>query len=242
MKKLFLVLFSIISITSLNNSYNYGIKPSINNERPDAGEYNKLINNKDNYYIGEDDKVLYLTFDMGYEMGYSDTILDVLKSNNVTAGFFITGHFLKNKELLIRMVDEGHVVGNHSYTHPDMSKLNRKEIQNELERVEQEFNLITESKLDKFLRPPRGIFSKNYLDITNDLGYKNIFWSLAYVDWKTDQQKGKDYAFKSVTSKLHNGAIILLHSVSKDNMEALDDIIKYALNEGYTFKSLNDLN
>lgn len=238
---LFLFMINIVNY-SLINAYNYGIKPSKNNERPDAGSYIKLIDNKNNYYIGEDEKVLYLTFDLGYELGYTSKILDTLKENDIKACFFITGYFLKNNpDLLIRMVNENHIVGNHSYNHPDMTKLSNEKIKEELEKVEKEYKNITNTNLSKFVRPPRGIFDENYLKYTNSLGYKNIFWSLAYVDWKTDDQRGKDYAFKSVTTRLHNGAIILLHTVSKDNMEALDDIIKYAKKEGYIFKSLDEL-
>lgn len=187
-------------------------------------------------------KELYLTFDNGYENGYTGTILDVLKEKGVPAAFFVTGHFVKDQpELLKRMAAEGHLIGNHSWSHPDMSQVSAARIKDELERVSREVASLTGQQTMRYVRPPRGIFSDRMLGVCRELGYTNVFWSIAYRDWETDRQQGWNYAFANVMNQLHPGAVILLHSVSRDNAQALGRIIDGARARGYEFKSLDAL-
>ncbi len=187
-------------------------------------------------------KNIYLTFDEGYENGYTATILDILKEEKVPAAFFITGPYLEKETALVdRMVNEGHVVGNHTVNHPNLHKLqDPQKIADELGGLNHVF-FEKYGKNMKYMRPPEGEYSRRVLAVAQNLGYKTILWSFAYKDWDTKNQKGKDYAFNQVTPYLHDGAIILLHAVSKDNTEALRDIINYARQNGYRFASLDEL-
>ncbi len=187
------------------------------------------------------EKVLYLTFDCGYENGYTFKVLDTLKEKNVSAAFFCTlDHIKAEPELISRMIKEGHIVGNHSDKHPNFSKISRTRMAQEIETTDN-YLRTNFGYTSPFFRFPEGAYSENALDLVGSLGYKSVFWSLAYSDWDTSNQKGKQYAFDTVTARLHPGAIILLHSVSKDNAEALGDIIDYALAQGYVFKPLTEL-
>ncbi len=243
MKRLFF-LFLFIPLFFLNvHSLGYGIPRSKDNEPPYPGDaIDELIKKHNAFYIGDrNSNDIYLTFDTGYELGYSNTILDILKEENVKAAFFITGDFInRNPDLVIRMKDEGHLVCNHTLTHPDITKLSYDDLKHELEEVEKLYHDLTGDNLCRYLRPPRGMLSEESLKMTDELGYTQIFWSLAYVDWLTDSQKGKDYAYDSVISRIHNGAIILLHTVSVDNKDALKDII-VKLKENYEFQTLDHL-
>ncbi len=193
------------------------------------------------YEGNANEKNLYLTFDEGYENGFTAQILDTLKEKGVPATFFITGPYLeKNGDLIRRMVDEGHIVGNHSVNHPNMpSKGTKAAMQEEILNLDRRFFELYGEHMTYF-RPPEGAYSERSLAATNDLGYKTVLWSFAYKDWETDNQKGADYAFESVMPYLHNGCVILLHAVSKDNTEALGRIIDAAREAGYTFKSLDE--
>ncbi|HZG84759.1 delta-lactam-biosynthetic de-N-acetylase [Paenibacillus sp.] len=187
-------------------------------------------------------KALYLTFDNGYENGFTPKILDVLKEKRVPAAFFVTGQYVREQpELLRRMADEGHIIGNHSWSHPDLTTVPDDALAQELAKVEAGVAAVTKQKEMRFMRPPRGIFSDRTLALSRKLGYVNVFWSLAYVDWDTKRQRGADYAFQQVTAQLHPGAILLLHSVSKDNADALGRIIDYARAQGYEFYGLDSL-
>lgn len=187
-------------------------------------------------------KTIYLTFDEGYENGYTATILDVLKEEQVPAAFFITGPYLEKETSLVdRMVAEGHIVGNHTVNHPNLPKLQTpQKIADELAALNQAF-FEKYGKNMEYMRPPEGEYSRRVLAVAQNVGYKTVLWSFAYKDWDTNAQKGKDYAFNQVTPYLHDGAIILLHAVSKDNTEALRDIINYARQQGYRFGSLDEL-
>nr|WP_312889295.1 delta-lactam-biosynthetic de-N-acetylase [Desertibacillus haloalkaliphilus] len=206
-------------------------------------EYIELLDKYGGYYIGDTSKKeLYLTFDNGYENGYTKKVLDTLKEKDVPAAFFVTGHFLQTEQDLIhRMVDEGHIVGNHSYHHPSLPKVSDDRVKRELENLKKEFTEITGEKGMNYLRPPRGTFSERSLALTQELGYTNVFWSLAYKDWEIDKQKGAQYAYDRIMERIHPGAILLLHSVSQDNAEALAKVIDDCREQGYTFKSLDDL-
>jgi len=187
------------------------------------------------------DKVLYLTFDCGYENGLTNKVLDVLQDKNVKAAFFCTlDHIKAEPELIARMIKEGHIVGNHSAKHPNFSKISRAEMAREIETCD---NFLREhfGYSAPYFRFPEGAYSESALELVQSLGYKSVFWSLAYSDWDTSNQKGKDYAFQTVTARLHPGAIILLHAVSADNAQALGDVIDYARGQGYEFRSLTQL-
>lgn len=189
---------------------------------------------------GTDEKVIYLTFDCGYENGNTAPILDALKKHNVSATFFVVGTFLdSNPDLVKRMVDEGHIVGNHTYHHPDMSKISTVEsFSKELTDVESRYEEITGQPMTKFYRAPQGKYSEANLQMAQDLGYKTFFWSLAYVDWYQDKQPTKEEAFKKLLGRIHPGAIVLLHSTSSTNASILDELLTKWEEMGYTFKSL----
>ncbi len=195
------------------------------------------------YYIDpKREKKIYLTFDEGYENGYTAVILDVLKEENVTAAFFITAPYLeKETDLVDRMVSEGHIVGNHTVNHPNLHKLvTPQKMADELAGLNSAFYKKYGKNME-YMRPPEGEYSPRVLAVADSLGYKTIFWSFAYKDWDTKSQKGTEYAFSQVTPYLHDGAILLLHAVSSDNAGALRDIIRYAQEQGYTFASLDEL-
>lgn len=227
-----------------NQPINWGFSKSKNHEPADAGKkLNELTKKYGAFYLGNTkEKTIYLTFDNGYENGYSGKVLDVLKKHHVKAAFFVTGHFVKDQpELIKRMADEGHIIGNHSYHHPDLTTKTARAISEELETVNQAVFQITEKTDNLYLRPPRGVFSERVLKEAEKLGYQTVFWSAAFVDWKINAQKGWKYAYDNIMRQAHPGAIYLLHTVSRDNAEALDQAITDLKKEGYTFKSLDEL-
>jgi peptidoglycan-N-acetylmuramic acid deacetylase len=186
-------------------------------------------------------KVIYLTFDEGYENGYTSTILDVLRKNDVRAIFFITGPYLKgSQDLVRRMVEEGHEVGNHTVHHPSLPNLEDSVIEEEVLGLDRAFSEKFGMNM-RFLRPPKGEYSERSLVVTNKLGYRNLFWSFAYEDWYKDSHKGADYAYDIIMRNLHNGEVMLLHAVSRDNAEALDRVIKDAKAQGYEFGEPEEL-
>ncbi len=181
---------------------------------------------------------VYLTFDVGYDNGYTEMILDVLKEKNVKAAFFCTVDEMKsNPDAIARMINEGHIVGNHTENHPSMDELSAEEMINEVLGFD---NYIRTNfgYSSPYFRFPKGEYSEKALDVLNSMGYMCVFWSLAYADWDTDNQKGKEYALKTVTDRIHPGAVILLHAVSRDNAEALGEIIDCVRNAGYEFADL----
>lgn len=185
---------------------------------------------------------IYLTFDAGYENGYTGHILDVLQKNGVKAAFFITGHYLKkNPDLVKRMVREGHIIGNHTVNHPAMWSLSEKELCREIEELAHEFKKLTNQEMAPFLRPPMGEFSPKSLWQTARLGYYTVLWSFAYRDWDVKAQRGPDFAHQQVMNNHHPGAVLLLHAVSRDNALALDNIIQDLKKEGYEFWTLFDI-
>jgi peptidoglycan-N-acetylmuramic acid deacetylase len=221
----------------------WGLKRNQNHRAPDADPgAPELLEKYNGLYIGDvNTKRLYLTFDEGYENGYTEKILDVLRDNEVKAAFFITGPYLSTQQALVRrMVEEGHVVGNHTIHHPSLPSLSDKELEEEVVGLDRAFNEKFGKNM-KFLRPPKGEYSERTLAITDKLGYVNVFWSFAYDDWYRDKCRGADYAYDKVMSNLHNGAVILLHAVSKDNADALGRIIDGGRAEGYSFGSLEEL-
>lgn len=213
------------------------------NHQPPLAQEDFDIRLFDTYYLGDvQQREAYLTFDAGYENGYTSIILDVLKEKDVKAAFFLLKLYIeKNPDLVKRMINEGHMLCNHTANHRSMPDLTSDQIKFEIEDNETFFKNITGVGMEKYIRPPMGEYSCQTLDLTKRLGYKTIFWSLAYKDWLTTDQPGKAIAYKNVMDNLHNGAIILLHNISQSNMEALPDIIDSAREQGYIFKTLENL-
>ena len=232
------------SATGLSNTKRgWGLKLNSNHKQPEMpSSISATLNKYGSYWIGKpDEKVVYLTFDEGYEKGYSGRILDVLKDNNVKAAFFVTGYYLKSQpDLVKRMSNEGHIIGNHTDSHPSMPDFSDEQIKKELQVVEKRYEEITGRKDMKYLRPPKGEYSERTLAESKALGYHSIFWSMALVDW-IPMKGGPQEAYQHVMDNLHNGALILLHAVSQDDTEALDRILKDIKTQGYTFKTLDDL-
>ena len=198
----------------------------------------------DSYYVGNpSEKKIYLTFDAGFENGCTPAILDALKKHNVKATFFVVGNYIETSpDLVKRMVEEGHIVGNHTYHHPDMSKISDMEsFQKEIQSLEQLYQQTTGQEMKKFYRPPQGKYSESNLKQAKELGYKTVFWSLAYVDWYKDKQPSKEEAFAKLLPRVHPGAVVLLHSTSKTNAEILDELLTKWEEAGYTFGTLEEL-
>lgn len=198
----------------------------------------------DAWYLGADtEKVLYLTFDCGYENGNTEKILDALHKHNAKATFFVVGHFLESApDLVKRMKEEGHMVGNHTWHHPDMDTIAEEaKFREELDMVAAKYKEITGEELNHFYRPPQGKYNLNNLAMAKKLGYQTIFWSLAYVDWNVDAQPTKEEAFSKLTGRVHPGAVVLLHNTSKTNGEILDELLTKWEEMGYHFGTLEDL-
>ncbi len=213
-----------------------GSQPTGNASAAELAKYNA-------HYVGDNtEKVIYLTFDAGYENGNTQPILDALKKHNVHATFFVVGHYLESApDLVKQMVADGHFVGNHTYHHLDMSSISSKEsFEKEMKDVESGFKELTGQELARFYRPPQGKYNVKNLEMAKDLGYHTFFWSLAYVDWYQDKQPTKEEAFDKLVGRIHPGAIVLLHSTSKTNGEILDELLTKWEEMGYTFRTLED--
>ena len=195
-------------------------------------------------YIGDTgEPVIYLTFDCGYENGCTEQILDVLAKHQAPAAFFVVGNYIETApKLICRMVEEGHIVGNHTWSHPDMSAISdRDTFAQQLQKVRDAYKACTGEEMSLYYRPPRGVFSWENLELADELGYKTVFWSLAYVDWKTDDQPTTEEAMEKLTSRIHNGAVVLLHNTSTTNAKVLDQLMTCWEEMGYTFGSLDAL-
>lgn len=241
------ILFSGILLnpfTADADEFHWGFKKATNGVPPNAGDaLNTMLDKHGAIYKGSpDEKVAYLTFDNGYENGYTESILDTLQEEQAPATFFLTGHYLTSATPLVkRMIKDGHGIGNHSYDHPNMANLSKKGIEDEFTRFDKKLEELTGMKRTIYARPPKGIFNDQLLATGNELGYRHIFWSVAFIDWYADKPKGRDYAYGELMKQLHPGAVILMHTVSSDNTEALPSFLRDAKKEGYTFKTLDDL-
>lgn len=228
--------------TISNKKIGWGIKRNDNNNQPDLGANNKkLIDANEGIAMGNaDDKYIYLTFDEGYEAGYTEKILDTLKANDVKAAFFITGHYLNTQpDLVKRMINEGHIVGNHTVNHYSMPDIDDEKLKTEISNLH--YAVYEKFSYEmKYLRPPKGEFSERTLELTKKLGYTTVMWSFAYDDWDEKKQGREEYAKEKILSNIHNGAVMLLHANSKDNTNILDMIIKEIKDRGYEFKSLDE--
>ena len=195
-------------------------------------------------YIGDTTQpVIYLTFDAGYENGCTEKILDTLKKHDVKAAFFLVGNYIEqNADLVRRMVDEGHIVANHTMHHYDMSKISDvASFTKELQDLEALFQQVTGKEMPKYYRPPQGTYSEENLKMAQQLGYKTVFWSLAYVDWNNDSQPTREQAFSKLLPRIHNGAVVLLHSTSQTNAEILEELLTKWEDMGYRFESIDTL-
>ena len=222
----------------------WGLSFKASGQAPQGPSSVEKLKEYDAAYVGNpEEKVLYLTFDAGYENGCTAQILDTLQKHNVKAAFFLVGNYLqKNADLVRRMVEEGHIVGNHTMHHPDMSAIAEKEaFQTELTDLESLFKEITGKELPKYYRPPQGIYSEENLKMAKELGYRTVFWSLAYKDWDNNNQPTRDYALGKLIPRSHNGAVILLHSTSKTTAEVLDELLTQWKNLGYRFETIDKL-
>lgn len=225
-----------------NKKIEWGIKRSDEHKQPQLGEYNKkVLTENQGMAIGNaESKKVYLTFDEGYEAGYTEKILETLKNNNVKACFFITAHYVNTSpELVEKMINEGHMVGNHTANHKSMPELSDEELKKEV--MDLHYTLSNKFKYDmKYLRPPKGEFSERTIKLTNNLGYKTVMWSFAYEDWNENNQPDESKSKDKILKNIHNGEIMLLHGNSKTNTNILDEIIKETKNMGYEFCSLDD--
>lgn len=222
----------------------WGLSFSQEGQTPSGPANAQKLRELDAAYVGDSqEKVLYLTFDAGYENGYTAEILDVLKKHQAPAAFFLVGDYIeRNGDLVRRMVDEGHIVGNHTGSHPDMSKIRDMDaFARELQEVETLFLEVTGKELPKYYRPPQGIYSQENLEHAQKLGYKTVFWSLAYQDWDNSKQPTREYALSKLIPRTHNGAVILLHATSKTNGEILDELLTTWESQGYRFESIDHL-
>lgn len=198
----------------------------------------------DAYYLGDaGEKVIYLTFDCGYENGYTNAMLDALKKHNVPATFFVVGHYVSSApEQVKRMVAEGHTVGNHTYHHPDMSAISDMgSFKKEMDDVANAFKELTGTEMSMYYRPPQGKYNTQNLEMAKELGYSTFFWSLAHVDWDVNNQPSRERAMEKLTKRIHPGAIVLLHNTSKTNSEILDELLTKWKEMGYTFGTLEEL-
>lgn len=233
----------LTAAASLNNQkIGWGIKRVDNHEQPDLGSKNKqLIEEYNGIAMGNNEKkYVYLTFDEGYEAGYTPRILQILKENDVKATFFITAHYVNTQEELVKeMINDGHIIGNHTVNHKSMPDLTDEQVKSEVmdlhTAVYQKFGYEM-----KYIRPPKGEFSERTINITNGLGYTTVMWSFAYDDWDENKQGREEYAKKKILDNIHPGAVILLHGNSKDNTNVLDECIKEIKAMGYEFKSLDE--
>jgi len=245
LKKFFCLASAILFLsTSIVFAESWGIHFPKDGGRPEANASAEHLAQFDAYFMGnESDKVLYLTFDAGYETGLTDGILDTLAEHDVPAAFFLVGTYIRDEpELILRMAREGHIVANHTMTHPDMSKITDLDtFAKELARVEDVYKEVTGEEMPKFYRPPSGTYSETNLKHAQELGYKTVFWSTAYKDWELDNQPSHEEAFAKLIPRTHPGAIILLHNVSKTNAEILGELLVRYKDMGYRFEDLYHL-
>ncbi len=233
-----------IEQVKLDETENWGLGFGDEGTQPTGMASKDTLKEYNAYYVGDDtEKVIYLTFDCGYENGNTEPILDALKKHNVQATFFVVGHYLESApELVKRMVEEGHTVGNHTYNHPDMSKISDyASFEKEMKDVEALFQEITGKEMVKYYRPPQGKYSTKNLEMAKEMGYQTYFWSLAYADWYQDNQPTKEEAFEKLLGRIHPGAVVLLHSTSSTNASILDELITKWKEMGYEIRPLSEL-
>ncbi len=238
------LLDDFISLPTTGSCDNWGLSFPEAGQTPVGNADTAYLAKFNSYFVGDTEQpVIYLTFDAGFENGCTAKILDALQKHNAPATFFLVGSYIRNNgELVQRMVHEGHIVGNHTDTHPDMSAISdTAAFKQEITAVEQAYKNLLGQDMPKFYRPPQGKYSEHNLQMAKDLGYTTVFWSLAYVDWQENDQPSREQAFSKLLPRIHNGAIVLLHSTSATNAEIMDELLTKWEEMGYTFKSLTDL-
>ena len=227
---------------------NWGLSFQEEGKTPVGNATREYLQQYDAWFCGTaqdvKDRCIYLTFDAGYENGYMTGILDVLKEEKVPAAFFLVGNYIEeNPDLVKLMKAEGHLVGNHTMHHPDMSAIaSKEEFKKELQQLESAYQTVTGSEMEKFYRPPQGKYSEENLKQAKELGYTTVFWSLAYVDWYENKQPSREEALNLLNRRIHPGAIVLLHSTSATNEEILQELIQGWKEQGYIFRSIAELN
>ncbi len=246
-KNIISVLFAFIFL-SLNicaaDAYNWYCKREKDHKRPCCEASMSFIEKYGGAYLGKnpEEKVIYLTFDAGYENGNIEKILDVLKKHGATGAFFVLENIVKrNTSLIKRMADEGHLVCNHTAKHKDMTKLGAEAFAAEIQSLEATLREVAGVECAKFYRPPQGRFNEKNLEAASALGYKTVFWSFAYADWDNEKQPAKEKAVDLILSNTHNGAVVLLHPTSATNAAILDTLLCEWENAGYRFGTLDEL-
>ena len=239
-----LLVFLSIPQTAVAADGNWGLGYGAEGEKPTGNTSAEELKKHNAFFVGSgDEKVIYLTFDAGFEAGYTEKILDTLKEKEVPAAFFLVGTYIRDyPELVKRMADEGHIVANHTMNHPDMRNVSAETFKKELAEAEQYYQEATGEAMPKYYRPPGGTYSEANLKMANELGYKTMFWSLAYVDWYVDDQPTKEQAFSKLIPRVHPGTVLLLHNTSETNGKILGDLIDEYRALGYEFKSLDEFN
>ena len=223
---------------------NWGLSFRTEGQAPVGNADVKQLQKYNSAYLGDTSKkVVYLTFDAGYENGCTEKILDILKKHEIKAAFFLVGNYMeRNADLVRRMVNEGHIVGNHTMHHYNMEKISDPAaFAEELQELEKLFLDITGKELPKYYRPPQGIYSEENLKMAQDLGYKTVFWSLAYADWDNNSQMSEKSALKKIIDNIHNGEIMLLHPTSATNAKIMKSLITELKSMGYRFATLEEL-
>lgn len=235
---------TVETVSVQNQADNWGLGFGAEGTQPTGNVTADELKKYNAWYVGDKSKnVIYLTFDCGYENGNTEPILDALKKHNAKATFFVVGHFLESAPDIVKRIEaEGHAVGNHTYHHPDMSSISdMTSFQKEMDDVASLYQTVTGKEMIKYYRPPQGKYSTKNLEMAKELGYHTFFWSLAYVDWNVDDQPTKEEAFDKLLTRIHPGAIVLLHSTSKTNGEILDELLTKWEEMGYTFAPLSEL-
>lgn len=233
-----------MSLVMQSENWGLGFGDVKNGGQPTGNATAEELKQYNAYFVGPiNEKVIYLTFDCGYENGNTEAILDALKKHNVSATFFVVGHYVESApDMIKRMVNEGHTVGNHTYHHPDMSAISDKAaFQKEVEDVAKAFKDAVGTDMSMYYRPPQGKYSTKNLQMAKELGYATFFWSLAYVDWDVNKQPTREKAMQILTERIHPGAVVLLHNTSKTNGEILDELLTKWEEMGYTFGTLEQL-
>ncbi|MFF5996690.1 polysaccharide deacetylase family protein [Lysinibacillus sp. KU-BSD001] len=238
-----IILFSIVSF-AFADELHWGFKKASGGAQIEIGsELENMLTKYDAIYRGDpESKTIYLTFDNGYENGFTERILDALKEEDVPATFFLTGHYVTSaSDLVKRMVKDGHIIGNHSDKHPNMARLSEEQMVTEWKNFDKKLKEVAGVERTYYTRPPEGVYNEAVLAAGLKHEYRHIFWSIAFKDWEKDVRRGGDYAYNELMKQLHPGAIILMHTVAEDNADAIPKFIKDAKAQGYTFGSLDDL-
>ena len=223
---------------------NWGLSFPVEGQAPAGNATREELAQYDAWFLGNtDEQVIYLTFDCGYENGYTEPILDALKKHNAPAAFFVVGNMIESApDIIRRMAEEGHIVGNHTFHHPDMSAISdQAAFRRELEELETLYRDTVGDEMPRYYRPPQGKYSPENLAMAKELGYQTVLWSLAYVDWYVDDQPTAEQAYAKLLPRIHNGAVVLLHSTSRTNAEILDKLLTTWEEMGYRFASLEEL-